>query len=462
MDPIHETCAGLDVHKKNVVACVKVRAGPGTRARSTVRTFGTTTRDLEALAAWLKKEQVTHVAMESTGVYWKPIWNILEEGFSLYLCNAQHVKQLPGRKTDVRDCDWLAGLLQHGLLRGSFVPSQLQRELRDLTRYRAKLSSARATEVNRVHKVLEDANIKLGDVATEIMGVSGRAMLDAIVSGESDPDRLANLAHKRMRGKIPQLRVALHGRIREHHRFMIGAHLELIDTLTARIAEIEQRIDSLVAPAEEPPSTAATAGPEMPLFAPSAGPTEAPTPATPEPIAPAAAPLQLPPLSFKEAIELLDTIPGVSATLAQDIVAEIGTDMSRFPTPGHLASWAGLCPGNNASAGKVKSSKCKKGDGWLKRALGIAASAAPRMDTFLSARYRRLVRRRGSKRALVAVAHAILRIAYFVLSTRQPYTELGADYHARRDPQREIVRLERRLEQLRALKATPPLPAKAG
>jgi transposase len=440
MDVVHERCAGLDVHKANVVACIRI-AEAGARPRSSVRTFGTATHDLEALAKWLSSEDVTHVAMESTGVYWKPIWNVLEGEFDLLLCNARDVKQVPGRKTDVKDCEWLARLLQHGLLPNSFVPSREQRDLRDLCRYRAKLAGVRTSEVNRLHKVLEDANIKLGDVAADVLGTSGRSMLQAIIDGETDPDRLADMALKALRGKIPQLRQALRGRVREHHRFMLRAHLEQIDSLDERVRALDQRVAALTRPTPPPPPPPTPEN--VPMF-PEGNPGAAdPAPTTPPaPIA----------LSWAEAIRILDTIPGVSTRLAEDIVAEIGPDMSRFPSHSHLSSWAGMCPGNNESAGKKTSSKTRKGDRWLRRALGIAASASTRQTkTMLSARYRRVHRRRGGGRAAVAVGNAILRTAYFLLSARQEYHELGADYYDRRDTERQLQYHRRRLQQLELL-----------
>ena len=450
MDVVHERCAGLDVHKANVVACVRV-ASDGGAPRSRVRTFGTATRDLEALTKWLSSEEVTHVAMESTGVYWKPIWNILEEQFELLLCNARDVKQVPGRKTDVKDCEWLARLLQHGLLPSSFVPCREQRDLRDLTRYRAKLTDARTSEANRLHKVLEDANLKLSTVASDVLGASGRSMLEAIIAGETDPDRLADLAQKRMRGKIPTLRFALCGRVREHHRFMLRSHLDVIDSFDARIRALDLRIAELTRPTLQPPTPER---PEtVPLFS---DPGSSATPSSPQPVPPEQ-PQARTPASWGEAIRLLDTIPGVSTRLAEDIVAEIGADMTRFPSHAHLSSWAGMCPGNNESAGKRTSSKTRKGDHWLRRALGIAASSSTRQTTTsFSGRYRRIAKRRGGGRALVAVGNAILRTAYFLLSARQEYHELGADYHDRRDTERQLRYHRQRVQQLEQLCSSAP------
>jgi transposase len=450
MDIVFESCAGLDVHKANVVACVRVPA-PGRKGyRSTVNTFGTTMRDLEELRKWLQEEGVTHVAMESTGVYWKPIWNVLEDAFELILCNARDVKQVPGRKTDVKDCEWLAQLLHHGLLRGSFVPPRIQRDLRDLTRYRAKLTAAKSAEINRVQKILEDANLKLGDVASDVLGLSGRAMLDAIVAGETDPHRLADLAKHVLRKKIPQLRIALRGTIHDHHRFMLRMHLEQIDAFDARIAELDTRIKAVLDAQDPPPPAPPPDGgkrDQLPLFEPGPAAHE-PLPSTPE------RPADMGKLSYREAVVLLDSIPGLSTQAAQAVVAEIGPDMTRFPSAAHLASWGGMCPGNNTSAGKKTSSKTKKGDAWLKRILGIAAATVGRQrKTFLSAKYARLAKRRGAKRAQVAVGHSILRIAYFILTNRQPFKELGANYYDRRDTERQIHSLRKRLAALEALTA---------
>lgn len=447
MDVVFESCAGLDVHKANVVACVRIPAVGRKGHRTSVRTFGTTTDGLESLRKWLQDEGITHVAMESTGVYWKPVWNVLEDAFELLLCNARDVKQVPGRKTDVADCEWLAQLLHHGLLRASFVPPRFQRDLRDLTRYRTQLTGARTAEVNRVQKVLEDANVKLGDVASDIMGQSGRAMLDAIVAGETDPSRLADLAKHLLRKKTKELRVALRGKILDHHRFMLRMHLQQIDAIDKQIAELETRLKTVLdADDPPPPQPEDRKRDQLGLFEPPA----------PAPVDTASAPPevrgQTGKLSCRRAVVLLDSIPGLSVQAAQAVVAEIGPDMTRFATAGHLASWAGMCPGNNTSAGKKTSSKTKKGDAWLKRILGIAAATVGRQrDTFLSAKYRRLAKRRGAKRAQVAVGHAILRIAHFMLTSGQPFTELGANYYDRRDTERQVKNLRKRLAALEAL-----------
>lgn len=447
MDVVFERCAGLDVHKANVVVCVRV---PGRKGAGEVRTFGTMTHDLEALRDWLVAERVTHVAMESTGVYWKPIWNVLEDHFELLLCNAKQVKQVPGRKTDVKDCEWLAKLLQHGLLTSSFVPERELRDLRDLTRYRVKLAGQHTAEVNRIQKILEDANIKLGDVASDVMGASGRAMLRALIAGETDVVKLAELAKKSLRAKIPQLRKALAGKLTAHHRFILGMHFDAVLAVEASIDKLDARIAEITGQGGPTPPAGgiADAGPlfestrsdESPL-----GPAEA-APADPSP-----------PLSTADAIKLVATVPGISTKLAEDIVAEIGTDMRRFPTSGALASWAGMCPSNNESAGKKLPGRVKKGSCWLRRALGIAAVAGGRQnDSSLATRYRRLGKRRGKNRAVVAVGHTILRVIYFLLSGRQPYAELGADFYDRQNTARQLRYHERRLQELKGLLPSDP------
>lgn len=399
MDTVYQCCAGLDVHKKTVVACVR-RVESNGRVRNSVRTFGTMTCELLALSDWLAAEGVTHVAMESTGVFWKPVYHLLEDRFEMLLVNAQHVKQVPGRKTDVKDCEWIAQLLQHGLLRGSFVPPQPLRELRDLTRHRAKLADERTAVVNRIHKLLEDANIKLASVASDIMGVSGLDMLWSIAEGQDDPGRLADLARKRLRGKIPALKLALEGKVTEHHRFLLKMLLEQVGNLNGFIHQLNERIEECTRP-------------------------------------------------FAQEIERLSQIPGVQRTTAENILAEIGLDMKQFPTAGHLASWAGICPGNHESAGKRKSGKTTKGNRWLRRALTQAAWAAQATKgTYLKAQYRRLVPRRGKKRAIVAVGHTILESVYHMLAKGMSYHELGPDYFDNLDPQRLTRYLVKRLERL--------------
>jgi transposase len=377
METLHDCCAGLDVHKKTVVACVR-RVGPDGTVSSQVRTFGTMTAQLLELSDWLEAQGVHHVAMESTGVYWKPIFNLLEGNFRVILVNAQRLKNVPGRKTDVKDAEWIAQLLQHGLLSPSFIPPPEVRQLRDLTRQRTELIRDRAAVANRIQKVLEDANIKLGDVASDVLGASGRAMIQAIIAGEEDPSRLAELARRRLRGKIPALRQALYGRVTEHHRFLLRALLDQIGALEDLIARFDARIAQAMAP-------------------------------------------------FAAAGERLRGIPGVGPQVAEVIVAEIGTDMAQFPTAGHLASWAGLCPGNDESAGKRRSGKTTKGSQWLRTTLVQAAWAASHTkETIFSACYHLWAKRLGKKRALVAVAHKMLVVIHCLLKNHADYRERWA------------------------------------
>jgi transposase len=374
MDLIHSCCAGLDVHKKTVVACVR-RVGPDGQVSREVRTFRTMTADLIALADWLDAEGVSHAAMESTGVYWKPVYHLLEGRVEVLLVNAHHIKQVPGRKTDVKDSEWIAQLLQYGLLRASFIPPPPIRELRDLTRQRAQLVRDRATVVNRIQKVLEDANIKLASVATDVLGVSGRAMLAALVAGSDDPAALAGLARGSLRGKTPELTEALQGFVTDHHRFLLRTLLRQIEQLEALIAEYAARIEAETLP-------------------------------------------------FAEAAARLESIPGLGAKAAEVIVAEIGTDMTKFPTAGHLASWAGLCPGNNESAGKRRSGKTTKGSQWLRTVLvQVAWSASHTKETVFSATYRKWAKRMGKKKALVALGHKILVVIYKLLKDKTEYRE---------------------------------------
>ena len=399
MEVVYPRCCGLDVHKRTIVACRRI-LGPRGRVEQTVRTFDKMTADLLALADWLAAAGVTHVAMESTGVFWKPVWNLLEGQFTLLLVNARHIKQVPGRKTDVKDCEWLAQLLQHGLVRGSFVPPPLIRELRDLTRTRTTLLHDRTRQVNRIHQLLEDANIKLGAVATDILGVSGRAMLRALVAGEADPAALAELARRRLRAKLPALQRALAGRVREHHRFLLGTLLAQIDFLEAQIAHLDARLEAQMRP-------------------------------------------------FEAELQLLTTIPGVQARTAQVALAELGPDMAPFPSAAHLASWAGLCPGNHESAGKRHTGRTTKGNRWLRRALTEAAWAASRTrGTYPKAQYHRLVPRRGRKRAIGAVAHSLLEAMYHILKGRVPYRDLGPDHFDRLAPKHLTRYLVKRLEKL--------------
>jgi transposase len=396
MEVVYQRCCGLDIHKKTVVAC-RLSPGAGGQPEKEVRTFGTMTEDLLELSDWLLAHGVTHVAMESTGVYWKPVWNILEGSFELLLANAQHIKRVPGRKTDVKDCEWIAGLLQHGLLQGSFVPDRGQREL---TRYRTSLVGERTREVNRLQKSLEGANIKLASVATNIMGRSGREILGALVEGTTDGVALAQLARGRLREKLPQLERALAGRFGAHQRFIIAAQLAHLDFLEQSIERVSAEIEERMRP-------------------------------------------------LAERVAHLDQITGVGQRTAQVVLAEIGPDMSRFPTDNHLTSWAGMCPGNRESGGKRQSGRTRKGSPWLRAALVEAAQAAGRTkNTYLGAQYHRLAGRRGKKKAAVAVGHSILVIAYHLLKDNSDYQELGGNYFDERDRQAVQRRLVRRLEGL--------------
>lgn len=399
MDSVYRCCCGLDVHKDTVAACLR-KIGDDGKTHIEKRTYSTMTKELLALSDWMTSEGVTHVAMESTGVYWKPVWNILEGGFTVLLVNARHIKQVPGRKTDMKDCEWIAQLLQHGLLNASFVPPTPIRELRDLTRHRAKVIGEQATVANRIQKTLEDANIKLASVATDVMGVSGRAMLKAIISGQEDPKVLADLAQRRLRGKIPQLKLALEGRVTEHHRFMLGTLLDQCEYLESLVKRLDNRIEDVMRP-------------------------------------------------FEESVELLKSIPGVEQRTAENLIAEIGNNMDQFPSAEHLASWAGMCPGNNESAGKRKSGKTPKGNRWLRRTLNQSAWAASHTkNTYLSAQYRRLASRRGKKRAIVAVGHTMLKIVYHMLKHKVSYHDLGNDYFDRINSESLKRHLVKRLEKL--------------
>jgi transposase len=396
MQVVHEVCCGLDVHKKSVTACVLWASG---RRRQT-RAFGTFTRELLELGDWLRACGVTHVAMESTGVYWKPVWNLLEGQFEVLLVNAQHIKAVPGRKTDQKDSEWIADLLQHGLLRASFVPPTPIRELRDVTRYRASLAQEINRIANRIQKVLEDANIKLASVATDTLGASGRAMLEAMVGGEEDSERLAEMAQGKLRNKIPELQEALQGRVSGHHRFLLRELLDHFYFVESKMRRIEQEVAERLGP-------------------------------------------------FQSEVARLCTIPGVDQVTAWGLLAEIGLDMSQFPDAQHLASWAGLCPGSHESAGKRKSGKIRKGSLWLRRGLCQGAWAvSTKKNNYLSALYRRLAARRGSKRATIAVAHKLLVIAYYILRDGSCYRDLGPDYFDRLNPEGLRRRLTKRLEGL--------------
>jgi len=448
MEIVHRCCCGLDVHKKMIVACLIVLDAAGQRQRET-RVFGSMTKDILALADWLTGAGCTHVAMESTGVYWKPIFNLLEGQFEVILANAQHLKAVPGHKTDIKDAEWIADLLQHGLLRPSFIPPAPQRHLRELTRYRSTLVAERARLVNRVHKLLEDTNLKLTTVVTDVTGVSARAMLAALLTGETDPETLALLARGKLRKKREQLAQALHGHLQPHHRFLLTTQLAHLDFLDEQVAhcdsEIQRHITQSIPPAvSAEPSVTATRDEPPPELTP----LQATPPSSPGEEA-QRAPAASTPLSFAEALTLLDTIPGVNQRLAEIFLAEIGTDMSRFPDDQHLASWVGICPGNHQSAGKHLSGKTRKGDRWLRQALIEAAHGAMRSkDTYLSAQGKRLGARRGKRRAVVAIGHSILVIVYHVLKHKQPYQDLGRNYFDERDRTMVARQSVRRLEQL--------------
>jgi transposase len=397
MDVVYTHCCGLDVHKKTVAACL-ITSTAGAEPVKEIRTFGTMTADLLALADWLQEAGCTHVAMESTGVYWRPVYNLLEGQFELLVVNAQHMKAVPGRKTDVKDAAWIAELLRHGLLRGSFIPSKPQRQLRELTRYRSTLVQDRARALNRLQAVLEDANLKLASVVTDINGVSAQAMLEAILAGQRDVEVLADLARGRLRAKRDQLKVALEGRVTAHHSFVMTEHLSTLEYLDEAIERVSGEIDQRLT-------------------------------------------------ADQEAIALLDTIPGVGQRAAEILIAEIGTDMSRFPSAKHLASWAGMCPGNHESGGKRLSGKTRKGNRWLRQVLvEIAHVASKTKNTYLAAQYKRIAARRGKKRALIAVGHTILTIVYMMLTRKQPYQDLGAAYFDQREQERVERRLVHRLE----------------
>jgi transposase len=399
MDVVYERCCGLDIHKKLVVACLIV-PGPDGQPVKELRHCGTMTADLLELADWLTAAGCTHVAMESTGVYWKPIYNLLEDQFTLLLVNPKHFRAVPGRKTDVRDAEWLADLLRHGLLRGSYVPARPERELRELTRYRTALVRERSDEINRLHKTLEGANIKLSSVASDLMGQSGRRMLAALAAGTTDAGELADLAKDKLRQKLPALERALAGRMGAHQRFLLQRQLAHIEFLEQAIEQVSTEIEERLRP-------------------------------------------------FEAELERLQTIPGIGRRVAEILVAEIGTDMSRFPTAGHLASWAGMCPGQNESAGKRKSGRTRKGSPWLRSALTEAAHGAARSkDTYLAAQARRLKPRLGWKKTMVAVGHSILVRAYYLLQRGTTYAELGADYFLERDREELERRHVRALERL--------------
>jgi transposase len=445
MDLLYPSCAGLDVHKKTVVVCCRIVDPDGSVTKET-RTFSTMTADLLALSDWLTSLGVTHVAMESTGEFWKPLYNLLEGSFTILVVNAQHMHNVPGRKTDVKDAEWIADLLAHGLLRGSFIPPEPQRDLRDLTRQRTILVRERAEVIRRLQKVLEWANLKLAAVATDVAGRSARAMLEAIVDGQSDVTALAELARGRMRSKRAELERALEGRVRDHHRFLLAKHLVHIAFLDEQIADFDAQI---VAHIQIQP----------PVLTPSSGVGSAPAPgddgasdrseasAPPEgPVDAAPAPG---PLTWEEAIAIGDGIPGIGRRVAEQLVAELGVDMGQFPSAAHVASWARLSPGQNVSAGKRYSSRIGAGNQWLRSTLIQAAHAAVKVkDSYLAAFYHRLVARRGVKKAIVAVAHKILTLAYTLLRKRECYQERGAAAVDERRKDQLVHRMQRRFEQL--------------
>lgn len=399
MEVKYERSCGMDVGQKEVVACAVVPGIDGQPEKET-RTYRTLTDELKGLSDWLKEKGVTHVAMESTGVYWKPVYNLLEGQFEILVVNAEHIKKVAGRKTDVQDAEWIADLLRHGLLKGSFIPSTLQRELRDLTRYRTKLGDERKSEVNRLHKVLEDANIKLANVASDIMGVSGRAILAELVAGQSDPEILAELAKGRLREKQELLIQALNSTIRPHHRFLLAQHLSHIDYLDEAIARLDIEIAEKMRP-------------------------------------------------FEATIALWDTLPGINRRIAEILIAEVGADLKPFEDAQHLASWAGMCPGNDQSGGKRRNAKTRKGSKWLRRALVEAAHGAARTkNSYYQAQYRRIVPRRGKQRAAVAVGHSLLVTGYYLITRQRTYQDLGGNYFDERDREAVRRRAVKRLEQL--------------
>jgi transposase len=398
MEVLYPRCAGLDVHAGSVTACARMATGPQVRYEHL--TVATTTRGLLELAEWLTAHGCTHVAMEATGVYWKPVWHVLEELFTLVLANAMHIRNVPGRKSDMNDATWIADLLAHGLIRSSFVPPAPIQELRDLTRTRRQLVHEVARHVLRIQKTREDANLKLTQVMSDIVGVSGRAILNALVAGETDPDRLVDLTRGRLKASRTDLLDALHGRVTDHHRFMIKLHLSQIDALETAVATIEARIGDALGP-------------------------------------------------FRAAVSLLTTMPGLSETTARVLIAEIGTDMTRFPSVGHLISWAGLCPRLDESAGKRRSTRTRQTTPWLKPTLINAAWAAThKKDSYLRAQFLRIKSRRGAKKAILAVASSMLTAVYFMLRDGVDYHDLGSQYFDQRDKHQLAKRLLQRLRDL--------------
>lgn len=415
MERLFERCAGLDIHKDTVVACVRVPGEDGGRDQET-RTFGTSTGQLLVLLDWLRSWGVTLVGMESTGIYWRPVYYLLEDHMECWLLNAQHLRNVPGRKTDVKDAEWICQLVEHGLVRASFVPAREIRELRDLVRYRKAQIEERTREVQRLEKTLQDAGIKLSTVASRVLGVSGRLMLDALISGTHDPEVLAELAKGKLRLKLPALKQALEGRFTDHHALIVGQQLAHIDYLDEAIVALSERVDEVIAP-------------------------------------------------LADKVALLDTIPGVDKRTAELLIAEIGPDMTVFPTHRHLASWAGICPGQNESAGRNRSGKTRKGSKWLRAGLTEAAKAASRSKgTYLSAQYQRLRGRRGHQKATIATAHSILVAAWHILSREVEYADLGEDYFIRRQAEhadRYRNRLIHQLEKLGHKVTLEPMPQAA-
>lgn len=398
MEVVHPRCCGIDVHKASVCCCISVKEGG--KVEKQKRRFETTTGQLREMAGWLKQWDVRQVAMEATGVYWKPVWNVLEKEFELLLVNPQHLKSIPGKKTDFKDGERMADLLQHGLLRGSFVPPQAIRELRDLTRMRASLAQERSSVINRIEKMLEDPNLKLGVVASDVVGVSGRAMLEAIVKGETDPSVLAELARGTLRNKIPQLKLALEGKVTDHHRFMLRQWLDMLDFLNRKIAVLEEQIVEKSRP-------------------------------------------------FEATVAAWMNVPGLRRINAYSLLAEIGADFKQFPSAAHLASWAAVCPGNRQSAGKQTSGRIRPGNPWLRRTLCEAAWAASRTKkSYFHALYQRLVRTRGKNRALIAVAHSLLVTVYSFTMAGEPYRDLGLDYFDKLNKEHLQKSLVKRLEKL--------------